>query len=115
MQETRIRASLVQVAFPQTTAWQRDQLSKCTALCNLAKMFVVDRRSHPEDVREGTIKGGTGFQTSAGREEGQAIKQRSIGLHIIAPASCKLPPALVYPAYELRVRLCCIFPSDVLL
>jgi hypothetical protein len=38
--------------LPQTTAWQRDQLSKCTALCNLAKILVVDRRSHLEYVRE---------------------------------------------------------------
>jgi hypothetical protein len=36
-------------------------------------MLVIDWRSHPEGVREKAIKGGIGFQASAGREEEQAI------------------------------------------
>jgi hypothetical protein len=72
MQETRIRASLVQVVFHKPQPEQRDQLSKCTALCNLAKMLVVGWRSHTEDVRQKAIKGGIGFQAS--RRQGRKNK-----------------------------------------
>ena len=58
------KASLVQVVFrkPQPSSEISCQLSKCAVLCNLAKTLVVDRRSHPEYIREKAVMGGIGTQ-----------------------------------------------------
>jgi hypothetical protein len=53
------KASLIQVVFhkPQPSSEISYQLSKCAASCNLAKILVVDRRSHPEYVKEKAVMG----------------------------------------------------------